>query len=106
MIVADEGNQRVRLVAAATGTAFGQPVTAGSIYTIAGDGATGYSGDGGPATSARLIGPSAVAGCPGGEVAISDAMAVRAVARRLAPPWPGSPCGGGVTAVPPVPVCT
>ncbi len=40
------------MVAASTGTFYGQPMTAGDIYTIAGNGTAGYTGDGGPATSA------------------------------------------------------
>lgn len=80
LLVADAGNDRVRAVAVRTGSFYGVDMTAGGIYTIAGTGSPGYSGDGGPATSARLIGPSAVAAGPGGEVAIGDAMSVRAVA--------------------------
>ena len=41
------------MVAASTGTFYGQAMTAGDIYTVAGDGINGYSGDGGPATAAR-----------------------------------------------------
>ena len=35
-------------------------MTAGDIYTVAGDGAFGFSGDGGPATAAELYNPSGV----------------------------------------------
>ena len=38
VLVADTGNDRVRLVAAKTGTFYGQAMTAGHIYTVAGDG--------------------------------------------------------------------
>ncbi len=47
------GNNRVRVVAASTGTFYGQAMTAGDIYTVAGNGSQGFSGDGGPATSAE-----------------------------------------------------
>jgi hypothetical protein len=50
LVIPDSGNYRVRVVAAATGTFYGQAMTAGDIYTVAGDGTGGYSGDGGPAT--------------------------------------------------------
>jgi len=43
LIVADQGNGRIRKIS-----------TAGTISTIAGNGAIGYSGDGGPATKAAI----------------------------------------------------
>jgi hypothetical protein len=54
VVFADRLNQRVRAVAASTGTFYGQAMAAGHIYTIAGNGTSGYSGDGGPATAAAL----------------------------------------------------
>ena len=54
VLIADSFNNQIRVVAAATGTFYGQAMTAGDIYTIAGNGTSGYSGDGGPATSAEL----------------------------------------------------
>jgi sugar lactone lactonase YvrE len=44
----------------------------GSATTIAGTGAAGFSGDGGPATAAQLYGPSAVAIANDGTVYIAD----------------------------------
>ena len=58
LVIADAGNFRVRVVAAGTGTFYGRAMTAGDIYTIAGDGTSGFSGDGGPATSAELDRPA------------------------------------------------
>ncbi len=54
LVFADSNNNRVRVVAAAVSTFYGRPMTAGNVYTIAGTGQSGFSGDGGPATSARL----------------------------------------------------
>ena len=54
LVIADTYNSRIRVVAATTGTFYGQPMTVGHIYTVAGDGKAGPSGDGGPATSAEL----------------------------------------------------
>ncbi len=61
LVIADTGNNRVRVVAASTGTFYGQAMTAGDIYTVAGNGTSGFSGDGGPATSAELTSPPGVA---------------------------------------------
>src|SRR5260370_31052762 len=60
VIIADNGNSRVRVVAAISGTFYGQKMTAGDIYTIAGNGTPGFSGHRGPATTAALVFPSAV----------------------------------------------
>ena len=49
------------MTAGATGTFYGKSMTKGDIYTMAGNGTYGYSGDGGPATSAELNGPFGVA---------------------------------------------
>jgi hypothetical protein len=59
------------VVAAATGTFYGQAMTAGDIYNIAGGG-TGGLGDGGPATSGVLMQPGAVMVDTAGNVLIAD----------------------------------
>ena len=46
-IIADSNNNRIRVVAASSGTFYGQAMTAGHIYTVAGNGRGGFSGDGG-----------------------------------------------------------
>ena len=72
LLIADRNNQRVRVVAASTGTFYGQPMTAGDIYTVAGNGTRGFSGDGGPGTSAELKDPNAVAADAAGNLLIAD----------------------------------
>jgi hypothetical protein len=72
LVIADTNNNRVRVVAAHTSTFYGQAMTAGDIYTIAGNGTSGFSGDGGPATSAELFDPVAVTVDGAGNVALSD----------------------------------
>ncbi|MGH3404001.1 MAG: hypothetical protein ACRDRJ_16090, partial [Streptosporangiaceae bacterium] len=54
LIIADSGHGRVRLVAERSGTFYGQKMTAGHIYAVAGAGPEGFSGDGGPALDARF----------------------------------------------------
>jgi uncharacterized protein (TIGR03437 family) len=61
LYIADTVNQRVRMVS-----------TAGIITTVAGNGIPGYSGDGGPATSAKLWEPTDVAVDAAGDLFIAD----------------------------------
>jgi secreted PhoX family phosphatase len=84
LVIADLGNNQVRVVAAATGTYYGQHMTAGDIYTVAGDGTAGFAGDGGAATGAELDMPEGVALDAQGDVVIADYgnNRVRLVAER------------------------
>jgi hypothetical protein len=61
-LIADTDNQRVRRVS-----------PAGTIATVAGTGTQGFSGDGGPATAAQLVGPEGVAVTASGGFLIADA---------------------------------
>ena len=61
LYIADDGNLRIRKV-----------TPAGIISTVAGDGTQGYSGDGGPATSAELNSPNGVAPDSSGNLYIAD----------------------------------
>src|SRR5262249_22451610 len=72
LLVADSFNNRVRVVAAATGRFYGQAMTKGDIYTVAGNGGRAFSGDGGPATKATLVGPSDVTVDHAGNLVIDD----------------------------------
>ncbi len=74
LVIADTGHNRVRVVAAATGTFYGQAMTAGNIYTIAGNGSAGFGGDGGPAVKARLHRPTGVGLDAAGNVLVSDSF--------------------------------
>jgi uncharacterized protein (TIGR03437 family) len=84
LYIADTNNQRIRRVSAATGT----------ITTVAGTGRSGYTGDGGPATSAQLSFPRVVLVDATGNLYVSDAQ--NNVIRLLTPAPPS--IGGVVTA--------
>jgi DNA-binding beta-propeller fold protein YncE len=62
-LIADTNNHRVRKVSAG-----------GTITTVAGNGTRGFSGDGGPATRARLYEPEAVAAAGDGGFLIADRL--------------------------------
>ena len=47
VVIADSFHDMIRVVAVQSGTFYGQAMTAGDIYNIAGTGTGGYSGDGG-----------------------------------------------------------
>ena len=74
ILIADQNNNVVRVVAASSGTAYGKAMSAGHIYTIVGDGNSGYAGDGvaEPLTSVELSDPNGVAVDPQGDIAITD----------------------------------
>ena len=80
--VLDPVQSVVRLVAVRSGTFYGQPVTPGHIYVVAGHhrGSAGL-GEGGPATQAWLENPQAIAVDPAGRLLIAeyDGQRIRAV---------------------------
>src|SRR5256885_1829834 len=61
LIFADSGNHRIRRI-----------TPAGTVTTVAGNGAPGFSGDGGPATAAQLRTPAGIAFDPAGNLIIGD----------------------------------
>ncbi len=73
LYIADSSNSRIRKV-----------TPAGVIVTIAGNGRPAFTGDGGPATSASLNGPSGVAVDTSGNVYVADVQ--NNVIRLLTPP--------------------
>ena len=72
MLIADQQNMRIRMVASRSGTFYGQAMIAGDVYTVAGNGTLGYSGDGGPATKAALQFPGGVAVDQAGNLVVAD----------------------------------
>ena len=61
LFIADQNNHRIRKV-----------TPDGNITTVAGNGTPGYSGDGGPATSAQINTPTGVCTDPAGNIYIAD----------------------------------
>jgi hypothetical protein len=80
--VLDTVESVVRLIAVRSGTFYGQPVTAGHVYVVAGHHRGSASlGEGGPATQAWLENPQAIAVDPAGRLLIAeyDGQRIRAV---------------------------
>jgi len=88
LYVADTGNSVIRQVAAATGT----------ITTVAGNGTSGYSGDGSSATGATLNAPSGVTTDASGNLYIADSgnNSIRAVYASAAITGVPSPVAGNI----------
>jgi hypothetical protein len=82
--IADAGNNRIRKV-----------TPNGGISTVAGTGPQGFSGDGGPAISARLLDPWGVSVDGAGNLFIADTGNARI--RRVAPNGTISTFAGGAT---------
>jgi uncharacterized protein (TIGR03437 family) len=78
LYIADSLNNRIRVV-----------TPGGIIMTVAGNGKFGDSGDGGPATSARLNGPTSVALDSAGNLYVGDSE--NSVVRKLTPDNSGIP---------------
>lgn len=73
LFVADTGNDTVRVLAAKNECLLGEQVTAGDIYTVVGTpGQSGYGGDGGTATAAKLDAPAGVAVDGAGDLFVAD----------------------------------
>jgi sugar lactone lactonase YvrE len=72
LLVTDSGNNRVQVVAEKTGIFYGRPMTAGDIYTVAGDGTQGFAGDGGPATMAEIYAPVGITVDGAGNLLVTD----------------------------------
>ena len=72
LAVADTDNNRVRIVAESTGMFYGLAMTAGDIYTVAGTGTQGFSGDGGPGIGADVDEPFGVTVDGAGNLLFAD----------------------------------
>jgi len=84
LAITNGGNNTIVVMAEANGTFYGQNMTAGGVYPVAGDGRSGYSGDGGPALGAKLDDPSGVTADSAGNLVFADSEnnRVRVVANK------------------------
>jgi DNA-binding beta-propeller fold protein YncE len=72
LVIADNFDNRIRVVAATSGTFYGVAMTAGDIYTVAATGTAGFAGDSGPAIHGRLDYPAATAVDAAGNLLVVD----------------------------------
>ncbi len=72
IFIADYDNNRIREVVESPSVATALGVAKGDIVTVAGDGTSGYTGDGHAATKAELDSPSGVAVDAAGDLFIAD----------------------------------
>src|SRR4029079_11989032 len=77
LVISDTGNHRIRVVPGTTGTFYGQSMTQLAIYTIAGTGTPGFSGDKGLATAAMLNTPRGITVDSFGNVVFADYINTR-----------------------------
>lgn len=101
LYIADTSNSRIQEVPAASGTQWGQSMTVGDIYTVAGSaaGTAGPGGDGGPAIAATLSEPLGLGTDPNGDLLIPDSgnTAIREVFASTGQLFTTSPAGTGIT---------
>ena len=72
LVIADTADNRVRVVAESSATFYGQAMTDEDIYTVAGNGAATYNGDGISAQAAGLAAPSDAVLDAHGHLVIAD----------------------------------
>jgi hypothetical protein len=78
LFIADQRNDRIRMVTCTTVTSSGSPCTpnsgqtTGDIYTVAGDGSSGFNGDNQSAVLANLFAPAGIAVDSTGDLFITD----------------------------------
>ena len=100
LYIGDDDNNRVQEVPVASGTQWGQSMTADDMYTIIGSSMTaGDTGDGGPATSAEVDEPGALAIDANGNLLLPDAIdsKIREVFASTNELFNTSPAGTAVT---------
>ena len=77
LLIVDTVNNRIRVVAQSSARSTASSMTAGDIYTVAGTGAVGTTGDSGLATSAKVDHPRGVALDAHGDLIIADTVNCR-----------------------------
>jgi hypothetical protein len=100
LFIADTANCLVRVLPAQSTTLYGIAMTAGDLYTVAGDRVCGTTGQGGPVARAELWNPAAVAVDAAGDLLVADAgdQSVLVAPSRSGTYW-GTPVAAGSIAV-------
>jgi trimeric autotransporter adhesin len=96
LYISDTGNNRVREVFSTGGETYGQSMTNGDIYTVAGNGTEGESGDGGPAATAEIFQPNGIMSDATGDVFLFEEGTIREVAGTTGTQWGQSMTAGDI----------
>ncbi|MBK8576533.1 MAG: hypothetical protein IPN90_12950 [Elusimicrobia bacterium] len=80
-------NDRIRLLPKISGAYFGQPMTANSIYTIAGEGLGSYTREGVVATTAQTYRPGGIGVDPSGNIYIATSDLIQYVPKNSGTYW-------------------
>jgi RHS repeat-associated protein len=100
LYISDGNNNRLQVVPVASGTQWGQSMTAGDMYTVIGSSMTaGDTGDGGPATAAEINSPGPVTFDTSGSMLVPDPIdsKIREVFATTSQQFNTSPAGAGIT---------
>lgn len=76
----DDSLQRVMMIPKTSGTRFGKAMTAGKVYTVAGNGNLGVAADGAAADESQALGAEAIAIDPSGGILYTDGNRLRKLA--------------------------
>ena len=100
LYISDGNNNRLQEVPVASGTQWGQSMTAGDMYTVIGSSmVAGDSGDGGPATTAEINSPGPITFDTSGNMLVPDPIdsKIREVFATTSQLLNTSPAGAGIT---------
>jgi serine/threonine-protein kinase len=77
VLITEDG--RLQVLAAHSGTSYNVQMTAGDLYSVAGNGQPGFAGDGAPLATARFSGLFSLVVGPSGEIVIGNGPRLREI---------------------------